>query len=172
LLPDNDKTNQLPTRNGMTMTTRRSRARETALQVLFEIDLVPQRDNAQRRAFLDSRLKDKASRDLAWGLVMGTMRHREDLDRRISQAADNWRITRMACVDRNVLRLAVYELTYARDAALGIVFDEAIELAGRFGSEGSKAFVNGVLDRCRKDWESARAELGLPPLAPASGQAG
>jgi N utilization substance protein B len=96
----------------------------------------------------------------------------QDRARRISQAADNWRITRMACVDRNVLRLAVYELTYARDAALGIVFDEAIELAGRFGSEGSKAFVNGVLDRCRKDWESARADLGLPPLAPASGQAG
>lgn len=146
---------------------KRSRARETALQALFEIDLLPERRKRHTLPFLEERLKDKDARDFARALVEGVGRHREDLDRRISQAADNWRLSRMACVDRNVLRLAVYELTYVRETALAVVFDEAIELAGRFGSEGSKAFVNGVLDKCRKDWEAARAELGLPPLGPA-----
>lgn len=147
---------------------KRSRARETALQVLFEIDLLPARAKKSAMPLLEERLKDKGAREFARSLIEGVVRHREDLDRRISQAADNWRLSRMACVDRNVLRLAVYELTYVRETALGVVFDEAIELAGRFGSEGSKAFVNGVLDRCRKDWEAARTELGLPPLTPAS----
>ena len=146
---------------------KRSRARETALQILFEIDLMPARAKTPAKPLLEERLKDPDSREFARSLVDGVVRHREDLDRRISQAADNWRISRMACVDRNALRLAVYELTFVRETALGVVFDEAIELAGRFGSENSKAFVNGVLDRCRQDWEAARAELGLPPLAPA-----
>lgn len=154
------------TRPGGTSFAKRSRARETALQVLFEIDLIPSRAKKPSTPLLEERLKDKIARDFALSLVEGVVRHREDLDRRISQAADNWRISRMACVDRNILRLAVYELTFVRETALGVVFDEAIELAGRFGSEGSKAFVNGVLDQCRKDWEAARAELGLPPLSP------
>lgn len=155
------------TRPGVNNFSKRSRARETALQVLFEIDLVPSRAKKPAMPLLEERLKDAGAREFARSLVDGVVRHREDLDRRISQAADNWRISRMACVDRNVLRLAVYELTFVRETALGVVFDEAIELAGRFGSEGSKAFVNGVLDQCRKDWEAARAELGLPPLSPA-----
>lgn len=145
---------------------RRSRARETALQALFEIDLIPNRGRVASFPLLEERLKDAASRDFARSLVEGVVRHRDDLDRRIVLAADNWRLPRMACVDRNVLRLAVFELTYVRETALGVVFDEAIELAGRFGTAESKSFVNGVLDRCRKDWESARAELGLPPLSP------
>ena len=72
-----------------------------------------------------------------------------ELDKRLAEASENWRLTRMATVDRNVLRLGGYEVLFAPDTPPNVAFDEAIELARRYGSADSSAFVNGVLDRVR-----------------------
>ena len=145
------------------MTLRRTRARQVALQTLYQQDLRPRRDARLRLKFIEGRLSDAESRAFCMALVDGVLEHRADLDRRISQAADNWRVERMATVDRNVLRLGAYELLYTRDIPAGTVFDEAIELARRFGGPESPGFVNGVLDQVRKNVDALRAEMGLPP---------
>ncbi len=79
-------------------------------------------------------------------LVEGTIEHRDDIDRLIRSQTENWRLERMPAVDRNILRLAVYELLYETDVPHLVVLDEAIELAKKFGSEQSGRFVNGLLD--------------------------
>jgi N utilization substance protein B len=84
--------------------------------------------------------------EYAKGLVRGTLEHREEIDTLIASQADNWRLERMAPVDRNILRLGVYEFLYQADVPKLVVIDEAIELAKRFGSENSSGFVNGLLD--------------------------
>jgi N utilization substance protein B len=82
----------------------------------------------------------------AQALVRGTVDHREEIDEMIRGQADNWRLERMPAVDRNILRLAIYEMLYERDTPKLVVVDEAIELAKKFGSEQSGRFVNGLLD--------------------------
>jgi transcription antitermination factor NusB len=84
--------------------------------------------------------------DYAQVLVRGTVDHRDEIDAMIRGQADNWRLERMPAVDRNILRLAVYEMLYERDTPKLVVVDEAIELAKKFGSEQSGRFVNGLLD--------------------------
>jgi N utilization substance protein B len=101
---------------------------------------------------------DEAVRSFAERLVNGVLADREAIDRRIVEAAEHWRIERMAVVDRNVLRLAVCELLW-REIPPAVVIDEAIEIAKRFGSEESGGFINGILDsvRARVDSEGRRA---------------
>jgi transcription antitermination factor NusB len=82
----------------------------------------------------------------ARNLVEGTLEHREEIDELIRDQADNWRLERMPAVDRNILRLAIFEMLYEQDVPKLVVVDEAIELAKRFGSEQSGRFVNGLLD--------------------------
>jgi N utilization substance protein B len=82
----------------------------------------------------------------AQALVRGTVDHREEIDSMIRGQADNWRLERMPPVDRNILRLAIFEMLYERDTPKLVVVDEAIELAKKFGSEQSGRFVNGLLD--------------------------
>jgi N utilization substance protein B len=82
----------------------------------------------------------------AQSLVRGTLDHREQIDEMIRGQADNWRLERMPAVDRNILRLAVYEMLFEMDIPKLVVVDEAIELAKKFGSEQSGRFVNGLLD--------------------------
>jgi len=84
--------------------------------------------------------------DYAQVLVRGTVDHREEIDAMIRGQADNWRLERMPAVDRNILRLAIYEMLYEQDTPKLVVVDEAIELAKKFGSEQSGRFVNGLLD--------------------------
>lgn len=79
-------------------------------------------------------------------LVVGALDHREDVDRLIRSQADNWRLERMPAVDRNILRLAVYEMLYRDDTPALVVVDEAIEIAKKFGTEQSGRFINGLLD--------------------------
>ena len=88
--------------------------------------------------------------------------HQEEIDSRLSAAAENWRLVRMATVDRNVLRLGAFELLFDKETPAAVAFDEAIELARRYGSADSASFVNGVLDRLRREAEA----LSTPPPAP------
>jgi N utilization substance protein B len=126
---------------------RRSRAREIVLQVLYEDDLNPERNLAQADKFLQDRLLNNAELvDFARSLLSGVRRNRPELDKLLAERADNWSLARMATTDRNVLRLGAYELLYT-DTPGPVVLDEAIELAKRYGAKQSAQFVNGILDR-------------------------
>jgi len=89
-------------------------------------------------------------------LVTGAVEHMEELDRRITQHAEHWRIERMPSVDRNILRLAVYEMMHS-DTPAAVVIDEALELARRYSNEESVQFVNGVLDAVHRDLAREKA---------------
>jgi transcription antitermination protein NusB len=130
---------------------RRSRAREVALQVLCQRDANRAEDPAFVGQFLSQRLQDQPTREYAQKLIAGVAEKSTEIDRLLTEAAENWRLPRMANVDRNVLRLGACELL-AKDADVPppVVLDESIELARRYGSAESPAFVNGVLDRVLK----------------------
>ena len=133
------------------MLRQRSRAREVALQLLFQRDINPGVPRAAIERFVHERLDDSALEAFALTLFDGTCRHGKDVDDRLSRAAENWRLHRMAVVDRNVLRMGAFELLQTPETPVNVVLDEAIELARRFGGADSPTFVNGVLDRVRKD---------------------
>ncbi len=134
----------------------RRRARECALQALYNADVssVPAHDAlaAVVRHFAGDDL-EPASREFAEVLVDGVSAHLPELDRAIEKHSEHWRLERMARVDRNVLRLAVFELFHLREVPKRVTLNEAVELGKKFGSEESSAFVNGVLDRIARDVE-------------------
>jgi transcription antitermination protein NusB len=125
---------------------RRSRAREVALQVLFQDDLNPGGNPVVADEFLQARLQTSEILDFARSLVAGVRRNRQELDGMLARTAENWRLERMATTDRNVLRLGAYEILYA-DTPDRVAINEAVELAKRYGSAQSAQFVNGILDR-------------------------
>lgn len=127
--------------------TRRSRAREVALQVLYQADMNPAvADERDRARFLKGRLRSAGLVDFAAGLVSGVEAHRVTIDERLENRAEHWRISRMAATDRAVLRIALYELFHT-DTPGPVVVDEAIELARRYGNDASPRFVAGILGR-------------------------
>jgi N utilization substance protein B len=129
------------------MTGKRTRARERALQALYQIDVAAADLDEALAAFWRSfEPTEREVQEATEALVRGVAAHRRDLDERIEQVSANWRLDRMAKVDRNVLRLAVFELTRT-DTPVKVVINEAIELGKKYGAEGTGAFVNGVLDR-------------------------
>ncbi len=138
----------------------RTRARELALQFLFQLDFHGRAHLEELEAFLGEELGDHpegpACKEYARRLVEGVVRRREEVDARISAAATNWDLKRMAGVDRAALRLGAYEILFATDVPHRVAINEAIELAKRFSTEASGAFVNGILDRIRKDAGVAR----------------
>ncbi len=146
---------------------RRHRAREVALQLLFQHD---QNKPGVKRKVIERFAKDRLVTDPAnvpWCLSLydGVQAHLKAIDARITARSENWRINRMTAVDRNVLRLGAFELLHdpARPP-IAVVIDEMIELARRFGSLGSPAFVNGILDALAG--ERAEAAVAAPPAGP------
>ena len=131
--------------------TRRSRGREVALQLLFQREHNPQIDRAAVEQLVRDRLREEPMRKFCLFLFDGVVEQLPDIDVRISAAAENWRLARMPTVDRNILRLGAYELLFMQDTPAAVAFDEAIELARRYGTADSSAFVNGVLDRLRRE---------------------
>jgi N utilization substance protein B len=126
---------------------RRSRAREIALQVLYEDDLNPGRNLHTADEFLCARLNhDQELVDFARSLVAGVRKHRAEIDSLLVQRADNWTLERMAVTDRNILRLGAYEMLHGGTPER-VAINEAVELAKRYGAKQSPHFVNGVLDR-------------------------
>jgi N utilization substance protein B len=126
--------------------TRRSRAREVAMQVLYQDDLNPRHDPAAADDFVGNRLNSAELADFARSLVAGVRRNRAELDEVLATTADNWSLERMAVTDRNVLRLGAFEILYS-ETPDRVAINEAVELAKRFGSKQSAQFVNGILDR-------------------------
>lgn len=127
----------------------RRKAREAALQVLYQLDVAgTPADQAIDHFFeLYDEESDAETREFAEQLVRGCTAQLEAIDAKIRDVSRHWRIERMARVDRNVMRLAVYELMALPDVPRRVTLNEAVELAKRFGDENSASFVNGVLDR-------------------------
>ena len=96
-------------------------------------------------------LQDLASKDFMESLVKGVLEHLGDLDETIAQHAKNWNLQRMAAVDRNILRLAVYEIKYRNDIPPVVSINEAVDIAKKYSTEDSGKFVNGILDKVRGD---------------------
>ncbi len=134
---------------------RRTRAREVALQLLFQRDLNPGMDRAAIETFVRGRLSDQRTYDECVKLFDGVVEKATTIDELLTEASDNWKVSRMGAVDRNVLRLGAIELIAADPTAPpAVVINEAIELARRFGTADSPAFVNGVLDKIREKLET------------------
>jgi len=134
----------------------RQRSRQVALQALYARDFADpqQADGGAGIQEIFERVAENfdlpsGARDFALKLVSGTTSELSDIDELLAANAINWKISRMAAVDRNVLRLGIYELIRT-DTPVSVILDEAIQLARRFGGESSPSFVNGVLDAVAK----------------------
>jgi N utilization substance protein B len=144
----------------------RSTAREAALQMLFALEAAA---GDAERVIADYWLEtpgDPEDRAYADELVRGVARELDATDARLRSASKNWRIERMTRVDRSVLRLGAFELLHRLDVPRAVILDEAVEIAKRYGTEESGAFVNGVLDRVADD--CGRSDEGHPAREPAA----
>jgi N utilization substance protein B len=127
---------------------KRTKARERAVQALYQIDVAAtDLDEALSRFWKSFEPVEREVRELAEALVRGVAEHRREIDELIEGASVNWRLDRMARVDRNILRLAVHELVHRPEVPVKVVINEAIELGKKYGSEASGAFINGLLDK-------------------------
>jgi N utilization substance protein B len=131
----------------------RRKARECALQMLFAADVAGTRGDQLARMFW-SELSDgelePGSQEFATRLALGTLAHLEEVDERIRSRAENWRISRMALVDRNLLRLAVYEFLH-ESTPRTVTINESLEIARRFSTWEATQFINGILDAIKRD---------------------
>ena len=128
----------------------RRKAREVVLQLLYQHEFnVGQVEEALAHFWRPGELDAKVQTFIR-ELVIGTIEHRDEIDNFISDSSDHWRLNRMALVDRNIMRMAVYEFLYIPETPKKVVINEAIEIAKRFSSSESTQFINGVLDNIRK----------------------
>jgi len=128
---------------------KRTRARELALQALYQLDIQGDDFASEVGSFLADEETDNETVEFALGLVRGVVAEREALDKAIADVAQNWDIARMAVVDRNVLRMASFELLFRDEIPPKVSINEAIELGKRFSTKNSGAFINGILDRIK-----------------------
>jgi N utilization substance protein B len=135
----------------------RRRARELALQMLFENDLSGTAPEEMFVQFQEWNQAAESTRDYAKKLVVGTLSHRKEIDALITRQADHWRLERMPAVDRNILRLALYEIRHEPETPAPVVIDEALEIAKRFSTPRSSQFINGILDGVLKSKGEAKA---------------
>lgn len=133
----------------------RHEAREWAVQLLFQLDFNPDDVEVAIASFWLERKGSAKSRQFVEETVRGVMTHKAELDKLIQKCAKNWSLSRMAGVDRNIIRLAAYEMTFRTDIPAPVSINEAVEIAKTLGDVGSPRFVNGVLDRLRKDIATA-----------------
>lgn len=126
---------------------RRTRARELALQFLYQLDVHGEEVMSELHSFIQTHEKDQDIRDFASQLVKGTRQKLSEIDQKIQSVAQNWLVSRMAVVDRNILRLASYEIIFIDNISPRISINEAIELAKNYGDADSGAFVNALLEQ-------------------------
>lgn len=129
-------------------------ARESAVQILFQLDFNPGELGPVLAAFWADRKVPAKTRQFVEELVKGVLENRVRLDELIEKCAQNWTLQRMAGVDRNVIRLGVYEMLCRKDIPHAVSINEAVAIAKNMGDVGSGRFVNGVLDRVRRDLDT------------------
>ena len=153
----------VPGRNGFM--TKRSKGREVALQVLYQLEQNAGVNPDELRLFVERRLRDEKVREYAEVLISGVRKHLVEIDGLISQAAENWRIDRMAAIDRNILRIGAFEIIHRTEIPRKVAINEALELAKRYSTAHSSRFVNGVLDRHRLPGETLHEDPIEPTTA-------
>ena len=145
----NDKTSQLlktfPVK-GVKNRMKRRTAREKALQAIFQIDV----SEVDPASAIEHVLEDAPSNEFLNELVNGVVENKETIDEMIRKNLENWTLERLATVDRNLLRLSVYELLFCRDTPQNVVIDEGIEIAKLYGDDQSSKFINGVLSKIKQ----------------------
>lgn len=130
---------------------KRTRARDCALKILYQAEMVRQPAEAVAGEFwVREDIPDADIRAFCEILVFGVEKNRQEIDKKISEFAANWELKRMAVIDRNILRIGVFELVYSEDIPPKVSINEAVELAKRYGDLESSKFVNGVLDKIHK----------------------
>ena len=143
----------------------RRKARECALQMLFAADVTETSPDELVRTYWgelgDTDIED-AAREFATRLAVGTLTHLTGLDERIRSRAEHWRIPRMAIVDRNILRLAVYEFLY-EPTPRTVAINEALEIARRFSTYEATQFINGILDAIKRDLDEEQPQQDVLP---------
>jgi N utilization substance protein B len=141
----------------------RRRARSIVLQTLYELDFTDHELQTAFRARLKDRTLPESAEAFAWSLVKGVQTYRTFLDNVVSDLAPEWPIAQIAAVDRNVLRIAIYELMFSPEIPPKVAINEAVELAKMFGAESSPRFVNGVLGSLvARDHTKIREMLEVP----------
>jgi N utilization substance protein B len=125
----------------------RRRAREIALQILYQLDASQGKAKEVLDLFWENFEPSLNAREFCRRLVVGVCQNLEQIDRLIEENSENWTLKRMAMVDRNILRMATFELLQCPDIPFKAILNEAIELAKKFGADDSGAFINGILDR-------------------------
>lgn len=131
---------------------KRRRAREYALQLLFQLDITKNKlNNKQFEGFWEDIREDNDIKEFADNLVRGTRENIAAIDETIKKAAEHWSIDRMAVIDRNILRCATYELLYRTDIPPLVTINEALEISKKYSTEDSASFINGILDKIAKD---------------------
>ena len=133
----------------------RRKARELALQMLFQHDMAGNEPDMIIATFEDLQKSKPNTREFAVKIFRGTVDHIAEIDDMIQAQAENWRLSRMAVVDRNIIRMSVYEFLHETDTPKLVIIDEAIEIAKKFGTQKSSQFINGILDGILKRYNLA-----------------
>lgn len=133
----------------------RRKGREIAVQILYQMEMkAASPKEVQGLFWRGEEATTEEVRQFSTDLVEGIYRNRSEIDHMLEKHSIHWKLARMAVVDRNILRLGVYELLYLHDVPTSVVLNEAIEIAKKFGTEDSGAFINGILDNVAKDVRS------------------
>ncbi len=130
---------------------RRRKSRECALQVLFQLNITKQEATAALGQFQEHFSPDGEADEFTKRLVLGVLEHCQELDRLIEKYSENWRLDRINIIERNILRMALFELLYCEEIPPKVTMNEAIDLGKRYGSEDSGGFINGILDRIQNE---------------------
>ncbi|HXX34468.1 MAG TPA: transcription antitermination factor NusB [Thermodesulfobacteriota bacterium] len=130
---------------------RRRKSREFALQVLYQLNITKEDAKRALAQFQEHFSPQEKADEFLRRLVLGVLEHCRELDRLIEQHLENWRLDRINVIDRNILRMALFELLYCEDIPPKVTINEAIDLGKRYGSEDSGSFINGILDRIQNE---------------------
>ncbi|MGA2517812.1 MAG: transcription antitermination factor NusB [Thermodesulfobacteriota bacterium] len=130
---------------------RRRKSREFALQVLYQLNITKEDANKALAQFQENFSPHEEVDPFLKRLVLGVLEHGRELDRLIEQYLENWRLDRINMIDRNILRMALFELLYCEEIPPKVTINEAIDLGKRYGSEESGSFINGILDRIQNE---------------------
>ncbi len=130
---------------------RRRKSREFALQALYQLNITKQDAASLLAQFQKYFLPDGEADEFLRRLVIGVLNHYEELDRLIEKYSENWSLDRIDVIDRNILRMALFELLYCQEIPPKVTINEAVDLAKRYGSEDSGSFINGILDRIQNE---------------------
>jgi len=130
---------------------KRTKAREYALQFLYMLDIRGDEIQGEEKAFFAEQTDDQDVISFASDLVQGVILRSETIDKTIEKSTQNWELGRIATVDRNILREAIYELLYRPDIPPKVSINEAIELGKKYSTSNSGGFINGILDRIKRD---------------------